>query len=77
MSKKYHVVHAGIENLTKTSDAVLDAIKVAQQNKLKLICFITGVPGSGKTLAGLNIVHNRKLHDGDLGVFSIRKWPSG
>jgi DUF2075 family protein len=27
------------------------------------------VPGSGKTLAGLNIVHNHSLHDEDLGVF--------
>src|SRR5205807_2287561 len=35
----------------------------------KLICFVTGVPGSGKTLAGLNIVHNRELHEGSLGVF--------
>lgn len=61
--------HAGAENLTRTSDAVFDAIKQAQQNNQKVICFVTGVPGSGKTLAGLNIVHNRKLHDGDLGVF--------
>jgi hypothetical protein len=27
------------------------------------------VPGSGKTLAGLNIVHNHSMHEGDLGVF--------
>jgi len=57
------------ENLTVTTKAVLDAIKKAQDNDRKLICFITGVPGSGKTLAGLNIVHNQKLHDGELGVF--------
>ncbi len=34
-----------------------------------MICFVTGVPGAGKTLAGLNIVHNRDLHKGSLGVF--------
>ena len=61
--------HAGVENLTKTSEAIFHAIEQAQLKDEKLICFITGVPGSGKTLAGLNIVHNRKLHDGDLGVF--------
>lgn len=61
--------HAGAENLTKTSEVIFEAIKQAQQNNEKLICFITGVPGSGKTLAGLNIVHNKKLHEGDLGVF--------
>lgn len=61
--------HAGAENLTKTSRAVLQAIERARQDADKLICFITGVPGSGKTLAGLNIVHNRDLHGGALGVF--------
>ncbi|MBN1766347.1 MAG: DUF2075 domain-containing protein [Sedimentisphaerales bacterium] len=61
--------HAGAENLTKTTNAVLEAIRQAKQANKKLICFITGVPGSGKTLAGLNIVHNHDLHDGDLGVF--------
>jgi hypothetical protein len=63
--------HAGVENLTKTSNAVIEAIKKAQETQSKLICFITGVPGAGKTLAGLNIVHNKSFSDGDkeLGVF--------
>jgi hypothetical protein len=61
--------HAGAENLTKTSAAVMEAIVQARQQGQKLICFVTGVPGSGKTLAGLNIVHNRDLHQGSLGAF--------
>jgi Uncharacterized conserved protein (DUF2075) len=61
--------HAGAENLTRTSAAVIEAIRNARDRQKKLICFITGVPGAGKTLAGLNIVHNRELHDGSLGVF--------
>ena len=61
--------HAGAENLTKTSAAVMLAIQRARQDDRKLICFVTGVPGAGKTLAGLNIVHNRELHQGSLGVF--------
>ena len=28
---------------------------------MKAICFVTGVPGSGKTLAGLNIATRRSL----------------
>lgn len=60
--------HAGSENLTDTTDAVLNAIKHAQENEEKIICFITGVPGAGKTLAGLNIVHNVENHSGK-GVF--------
>lgn len=63
--------HAGAENLTSTTNAVIDAIKQAQQTKSKIICFITGVPGAGKTLAGLNIVHNREFQteNKELGVF--------
>jgi broad-specificity NMP kinase len=61
--------HAGAENLTRTSAAVMLAIEQARQEGRKLICFVTGVPGSGKTLAGLNIIHNRDLHEGSLGVF--------
>jgi broad-specificity NMP kinase len=45
------------------------AIEHARQEGHKLICFVTGVPGSGKTLAGLNIIHSRELHEGSLGVF--------
>ena len=43
------------ENLTKTSAAVQKIIEYSKQNHQKAICFITGVPGAGKTLAGLNI----------------------
>jgi hypothetical protein len=63
--------HAGAENLTETTNAVIKAIKEAQETNSKIICFITGVPGAGKTLAGLNIVHNRefKTDEKELGVF--------
>jgi hypothetical protein len=63
--------HAGAENLTKTTNAILEAIKQAQAANAKIICFITGVPGAGKTLAGLNIIHNREFQTGnnELGVF--------
>jgi hypothetical protein len=42
-------------NLTKTSDAVLEIISQAKVQGQKSICFVTGVPGAGKTLVGLNI----------------------
>lgn len=49
------------ENLTKTSAAVQRIIEYSKQNHKKSICFITGVPGAGKTLAGLNIaIENQK-----------------
>jgi hypothetical protein len=61
--------HAGAENLTRTSIAVMQAIRMAREEPRKIICFVTGVPGAGKTLAGLNVVHNTELHEGSLGVF--------
>jgi hypothetical protein len=46
---------AGAHNLTITAETVRQLIVKSQQQKQKTICFITGVPGSGKTLAGLNL----------------------
>jgi hypothetical protein len=51
---------AGAENLTRTTDCVFRAIDMAKRQGLKTICFITGVPGSGKTLAGLNLATARQ-----------------
>lgn len=46
---------ASAVNLTLTSDAVSQIISNAKANSRKAICFVTGVPGAGKTLVGLNI----------------------
>jgi hypothetical protein len=50
---------AGAKNLQQTSSSVSGVIDGARQNRTKAICFVTGVPGSGKTLAGLNIATRR------------------
>src|SRR5262245_2218858 len=42
-------------NLTQTSDAISEIIRDARSRSQKAICFVTGVPGAGKTLVGLNI----------------------
>ncbi len=42
-------------NLTQTSKSVLKIINEAKIKNLKSICFVTGVPGAGKTLVGLKI----------------------
>ncbi len=46
---------AGAINLRETSDAVSDIIQRSKSQGHKSICFVTGVPGAGKTLVGLNI----------------------
>ena len=42
-------------NLSETSDAISSIINNSKNGKFKSICFLTGVPGAGKTLVGLNI----------------------
>ncbi len=46
---------AGAQNLSVTSQVLKDVITRSRHDKRKSICFVTGVPGAGKTLVGLNI----------------------
>lgn len=50
---------AGAKNLASTSGRVESLIDEARTRKRKVICFVTGVPGAGKTLVGLNIATKR------------------
>ena len=52
-------------NLSRTSDAIAKIIDDSKLHNRKSICFITGVPGAGKTLAGLNIANERHNVDED------------
>ena len=42
-------------NLSDTSKAITEIIRFSREESQKSICFVTGVPGAGKTLVGLNI----------------------
>lgn len=57
-------------NLSATVDRVRSIIDEAEADNHRAICFVTGVPGSGKTLAGLSAVH-------DLGTGGARAYMSG
>lgn len=60
----------GAINLSRTSDAIAEIIENSKRYNQKSICFITGVPGAGKTLAGLNIANERhKADEGEHAVF--------
>lgn len=43
-------------NLTTTTDAILRAVQLAKAESRHIALFITGIPGAGKTLCGLNAV---------------------
>lgn len=42
-------------NLTQTTKRIDEIIREARDRKIKAICFVTGVPGAGKTLVGLDV----------------------
>jgi len=46
---------ADVINLTLTTSYISETIEYAKRNKKKIICFVTGVPGAGKTLVGLKV----------------------
>ena len=52
-------------NLSQTSDEISNIIKFSKSKARKSICFVTGVPGAGKTLVGLHIAttHFDKSND--------------
>src|SRR5665213_801378 len=50
---------AGAINLSQTNECVSEIIEHSKKNRRKSICFVTGVPGAGKTLAGLNLAIQR------------------
>ena len=61
---------AGAKNLSATANCISNIIEQAKQGNKKAICFITGVPGAGKTLAGLNIANQRlKVAEDEHAVF--------
>ena len=63
-SKTLYLNHS-VENITrheadkvttdKTINYILNVIKQSKEKRLKSICFVTGVPGAGKTLVGLDV----------------------
>ena len=64
-----HTVHditrsdAGAVNLAVTSAAVERIIAQARERRRKAIVFVTGVPGAGKTLVGLNVATRHGSRD--------------
>lgn len=56
---------ASAKNITVTTKYIMNVIDASKKSKTKSICFVTGVPGAGKTLVGLNIAN--ELHKYEAG----------
>ncbi len=58
--------HEADEVMTdRTISYILDVIKKSKENKEKSICFVTGVPGAGKTLVGLDVAVKQTYQGSD------------
>ncbi len=55
---------AGQENVSRCEGKINEIIDYARTNGKKCMCFVTGVPGAGKTLVGLDVVA-KNLDKGD------------
>lgn len=64
--------HGG--DIDKASEELRDIINYCRENKRKAICFITGVPGAGKTLIGLNTAIDQ-FNRGEKAVYLSGNFP--
>ncbi|UWD91471.1 DUF2075 domain-containing protein [Ralstonia pseudosolanacearum] len=65
------ISHSYASNLDATTDLLAEVIREARTLNRRYVCFVTGVPGAGKTLTGLNVVHDPSLRaeSGPSGIF--------
>lgn len=68
---------AGQANIDECENEINRIIHYARSNKKKCVCFVTGVPGAGKTLVGLDVVA-KNLKEGEThGTHNLSVYLSG
>ena len=61
---------AGQDNINLCEQKINEIVEYAEKNNKKCVCFVTGVPGAGKTLVGLDVVaKNLDKGAGNLSVY--------
>lgn len=67
---------AGAKNISITTDSINKIIEYSKTQNKKSICFVTGVPGAGKTLVGLNLgIQKADAEKGEHAVFLSGNFP--
>jgi DUF2075 family protein len=51
------IEHSHADNADQVVARVADIVRFSQEKKRRSICFVTGVPGAGKTLVGLRVAY--------------------
>ena len=57
---------ASAENLTLTTSTISEIVSRSRENSNKSLCLVTGVPGAGKTLVGLDVATRHSDANDDL-----------
>ncbi len=65
------------KELNNTTNYILNIIKKSKERKEKSICFVTGVPGAGKTLVGLNVAIKQFESEDENGNKNLAVYLSG
>ena len=60
-----------------TIDYILQVIRTSKERREKSICFVTGVPGAGKTLVGLDVAIKQSYKDGEKDIENGAVYLSG
>jgi hypothetical protein len=55
------IFHAHADNTDAAVDELRNAVVEARRDSKRIICFVTGVPGAGKTLVGLNAAYRKEM----------------
>jgi hypothetical protein len=58
-SRDIETTLAARSDIARVVDHIRDLINIAFNENKKILCLVSGVPGSGKTLVGLQVVHNQ------------------
>lgn len=67
---------AGTKNISITTNSINKIIEYSKNKNKKSICFVTGVPGAGKTLVGLNLgIQKADAKKGEHAVFLSGNFP--
>jgi hypothetical protein len=62
---------AAADDLARSSKQLTDIVLDAQANRVRTICFVTGTPGAGKTLLGLDIALKSRVAGGGMPPASL------
>lgn len=57
------ISNAYADNIETTTNELLAILEQVRREGLKAVCFVTGIPGAGKTLVGLNTAYSQGLGD--------------